>query len=203
MPFERSTASVTDRVALELVERARQGDTRAFGELVDLHRSAVYRAALAALRSPADAEDVAQEAFVTAYRKLDGFRGEASFKTWLLAIAWRKALDRRSSLGRRLRLMVTASEDERGTGPIDRLAHSGPSQEDALLSAELMRNARRLIGTLPAKLRDALLLAGSGDYTYEEAAAMTGAPVGTVKWRVSEARRILKRKLAALGYGRD
>jgi RNA polymerase sigma-70 factor (ECF subfamily) len=203
MPSDRSTASVTDRVALELVERARQGDTRAFGELVDLHRSAVYRAALAALRSPADAEDVAQEAFVTAYRKLDGFRGEASFKTWLLAIAWRKALDRRGSLGRRLRLMVATKDDERGAGPIDRLPDGGPSQEEALLSAELVRNTRRLIGTLPAKLRDALLLVGSGECTYEEAAAMTGAPVGTVKWRVSEARRILKRKLAALGYGHD
>ncbi len=201
MSSARSIASVTESVALELVERARQGDTRAFGELVDLHRSAVYRAALAALRSPADAEDVAQEAFVTAYRKLDGFRGDASFKTWLLAIAWRKALDRRGSLGRRLRLIVAAKDDERAAGSIDRVPHGGPSQEDALLSAELVRNTRRLLGTLPAKLRDALLLAGSGECTYEEAAAMTGAPVGTVKWRVSEARRILKRKLAALGYG--
>lgn len=203
MSSDRSTASVTDRVALELVERARQGDTRAFGELVDLHRSAVYRAALAALRSPADAEDVAQEAFVTAFRKLDGFRGEASFKTWLLAIAWRKALDRRGSLGRRLRLMAVPADDERGGDPLDRATDGGPSQEDALLSAELVRHTRRLIGTLPARLRDALLLAGSGKCTYEEAAAMVGAPVGTVKWRVSEARRILKKKLAALGYGHD
>jgi len=194
---------VTDRVALDLVEQARQGDTRAFGALVDRHRSAVYRAALAALRSPADAEDVAQEAFVTAYRKLDGFRGDASFKTWLLAIAWRKALDRRGRLGRRVRLMVTAKDDEPGGDPIDRVAHAGPSQEDALLSAELVRHTRRLIGTLPAKLRDALLLAGTGECTYDEAAAMIGAPVGTVKWRVSEARRVLKRKLAALGYEHD
>jgi len=190
-------------VALDLVERARQGDTRAFGELVDLHRSGVYRAALAALGSPADAEDVAQETFVTAYRKLDGFRGDASFKTWLLAIAWRKALDRRGSLGRRLRLMVTPNDDRRGGDPIARVADDGPSQEDTLLSAELARTTRRLIGTLPAQLRDALLLAGSGEHTYQEAAVMTGAPVGTVKWRVSEARRMLRQKLAALGYAHE
>src|SRR5713226_10176302 len=60
----------------ELVDRARQGDHAAFGDLVDRHRSAVYRAALAALRSPADAEDAAQEAFVTAFRRLSSFRGE-------------------------------------------------------------------------------------------------------------------------------
>ena len=202
MSEQRSTASVTDAVALELVERARQGDTRAFGELVDRHRPAVYRAALAALRSPADAEDVAQEAFVTAYRKLDGFRGDASFKTWLLAITWRKALDRRGSLGRRLRRLAGGAA-ESDADPMARVADTGPSQEDALLSAELVRQTRRLVATLPAKLRDVLLLAGSGDYTYEEIATMTGAPVGTVKWRVSEARRALRRKLAALGYGHD
>ena len=66
-----------------------------------------------------------------------------------------------------------------------------------------MRHTRRLIGTLPARLRDALLLAGTGDYSYEEIAAVLGAPVGTVKWRVAEARRVLKRKLAALGYTRE
>ncbi len=204
MPDRRSTDRVTDPVALDLVERARQGDGRAFGELVDRHRQAVYRAALAALRSPEDAEEVAQEAFVTAYRRLDGFRGDASFKTWLLAITWRKALDRRASLGRWLRRRPLPQRgDDTPSEPLDRLPAPSPSQEHALLSAELVRHMRRLIGTLPARLRDALLLAGTGEYTYDEMAAMLGAPAGTVKWRVSEARRVLKRKLAALGYTRE
>lgn len=145
---------------------------------------------------------MAQEAFVTAYRRLDGFRGDASFRTWLLAITWRKALDRRSQLGRWLRRTVM-SADEGHDRPLERMAAGAPSQEDALLSAEFVRQVRRLVGALPAKLRDTLLLAGSGDYSYEEIAEMTGAPVGTVKWRVSEARRILRRKLAGVGYGRD
>jgi RNA polymerase sigma-70 factor (ECF subfamily) len=62
---------------------------------------------------------------------------------------------------------------------------------------------KQLIGTLPRKLRDAIMLAGSGDYTYEQIAQMLGIPLGTVKWRVAEARRVLKRKLAAMGYAHD
>src|SRR5262245_47501228 len=92
-----STVCVTDA---DLVARGRQGDCAAFGELIDRHRSAVYRAALAALGSHADAEDAAQDAFLAAYRRLDSFRGEASFKTWLLTITWHQAINRRRSLTR-------------------------------------------------------------------------------------------------------
>jgi RNA polymerase sigma-70 factor (ECF subfamily) len=68
------------------------------------------------------------------------------------------------------------------------------------MTSALQRELKTLIGALPRRLRDALMLACSGDYSYDEAAAMLGIPVGTLKWRVSEARRILKRKLAARGY---
>ena len=71
------------------------------------------------------------------------------------------------------------------------------------MNAELQRHVKRLIATLPSKLRDALLLAGSGEHTYEQIAAMLQIPVGTLKWRVSEARRVLKQKLAAAGYARE
>ena len=83
---------------------------------------------------------------------------------------------------------------------MERVASPGRSQEETFVDEELQRNVTRLIGTLPKKLRDALLLAGTGEHTYEEISHMLGAPLGTVKWRVSEARRVLKRKLAALGY---
>ena len=84
---------------LNLVRRAQAGDTDAFGELVERNRKAVFRAAVAALGSTTDADDVTQEAFVMAYRKLASVRGDAAFRTWLLAITWRKALDRRKSVG--------------------------------------------------------------------------------------------------------
>lgn len=192
--------AVTD---LDLVRLAQAGDAEAFGELVERNRRAVFRAALAAVGSPAEADDVAQEAFVTAYRKLGSFRGEAQFRTWLLSITWRKAIDRRKSLSRWLRMTVSAPRDEDGQDAFDQMERvpSGErSQEEALADDELQRNVKRLIGTLPRKLRDALMLAGSGEYTYEQIGQMLGAPVGTVKWRVSEARRVLKRKLTALGY---
>ena len=90
----------------DLIARARQGDPAAFGELIDRHRTSVYRAALAALGSHADAEDAAQDAFLAAYRRLDSFRGESSFKTWLLTITWHQAINRRRSLTRVWRRMV-------------------------------------------------------------------------------------------------
>ena len=83
---------------------------------------------------------------------------------------------------------------------MERIASPHRSQEETVVDDELQRNVTRLIGTLPRKLRDALLLAGIGEHTYEQISQMLGTPLGTVKWRVSEARRVLKRKLAALGY---
>src|SRR5258706_11837869 len=99
----------------ELVDRVRSGQTAAFGELVERHRGAVYRAALAALRNPADAEDVAQDALVLAFRKIDQFRGDASVRTWMVTIAWRLALSRRRSPLHRLRQMMSADGLERET----------------------------------------------------------------------------------------
>ena len=188
---------------LDLVRLAQAGDIDAFGELVERNRRAVFRAALACVRSPAEADDVAQEAFVTAYRKLATFRGDAQFRTWLLSITWRKAIDRRKSVSRWLRTVVNAPRSESGEDSFDhmeRVASTSRSQEDTYVDEELQRNVTRLIGTLPKKLRDALLLAGSGEHTYEQISHILGAPLGTVKWRVSEARRVLKQKLAALGY---
>jgi RNA polymerase sigma factor (sigma-70 family) len=182
----------------ELVARARQGDTAAFGELVDRHRAAVYRAAHAALGSASDAEDVAQEAFLAAYRKMDTYRGEASFKTWLLTIAWRRAISRRRRLASRWRRF--ASGDAPDSPPRGR---EGRTPEGALIDAEMAQHIQRLVRALPARLRDPLLLCAAGEQTYHEMAAVTGIPEGTLKWRVAEARRRLKQRLTALGYGND
>jgi RNA polymerase sigma-70 factor (ECF subfamily) len=188
----------------DLVARARQGDSAAFGELVDRHRTAVFRAALAATGSHADADDVAQDAFVLAFRRLDSFRGEASFKTWLLSIAWRQALNRRRVVTRMLRrlvMTVAAGADEPALAleATASLAASGPTPEEAVLFGELARAVRREIAALSPRLRDALLLAQSGEYSYDEIGAMLGVPVGTIKWRVSEARRLIRQRLEQRG----
>jgi RNA polymerase sigma-70 factor (ECF subfamily) len=191
----------------DLVARARQGDPAAFGELVDRHRTAVYRAALAALGSPADAEDAAQDAFLAAYRRLDSFRGESSFKTWLLTITWRQAINRRRGAARIWRRLLEPTRDgERigsidGVSPLDQVASIGPSPEQSAADDQLRRAVQRSIRALKPKLRDALLLAQSGAYTYDEIAAMLKAPAGTIKWRVSEARKIIRQQLRERGHG--
>jgi RNA polymerase sigma-70 factor (ECF subfamily) len=191
-----SITRVTDG---DLVARARDGDHAAFGELVDRHRSAVYRAAMAALGSHADAEDVAQDAFVLAWRRLGSFRGTASFKTWLLTIAWHQAINRRRRLVRWWQRAAPLAEDE-GTANLGPTIEGTPERLAA--DGQLRRAIRLAIRLLSPKLRDALLLAQSGDHTYEEIGAMLNAPSGTIKWRVSEGRRIVRQYLDTHGYGR-
>lgn len=186
--------SETPEVAAAL-ERARAGDPEAFGVLVDRFREPVFRAALAATGSSAEAEDAAQDAFLAAYRRLDRFRGDSSFKTWLLSIVWNKALDRRRTMRR---TFVFSLETEQGatTDP----PSLEPPADAALAAASAHRAATTLIAGLPVKLRDPLLLAASGEHSYTEMATMLGVPVGTLKWRISEARRIVREKLQRLGY---
>jgi RNA polymerase sigma factor (sigma-70 family) len=203
---------VTDH---ELVERARHGEAAAFEALVTRHHQAARRAAIAALGSVDDADDAVQEAWISAHARLVDFQGAASFRTWLLAIVWNKALDRRRQVGRWLRRMVSldtpwrAGEGAAMPSPVPATLTSGaaiglseqrPSPERRVLHDELSGQIARLVRSLSAKLRDPLLLIGSGDYSYDEVAAMLGIPVGTVKWRVSEARRQLRAKLERLGY---
>jgi len=193
-----STVCVID---VDLVARARRGDPAAFGELVDRHRSAVYRAALAALGSPADAEDAAQDAFLLAYRRLDSFRGDASFKTWLLTITWHQAINRRRSLTSVWRRMVAPKTEEDAEAAMAGVASGGPSPEQAAEQEQLRRGIREAIRALSPKLRDALLLAQAGDYSYDEIGAMLRVPTGTIKWRVSEARRVIRKRLEERGHG--
>jgi len=184
----------------DLVARARQGDAAAFGALVDLHRNAVYRAARAALHSHEEAEDAAQDAFVIAYQRLGSFRGEASFKTWLLTIAWRQAISRRRALTRWWARIAPANRNDPDPAIGGDVAHPDPSPEAAAAGSELGRAIVHEIRALPPKLRDALLLAQSGELSYEEIAAITKSPVGTIKWRVSEARKKIKARLVERGF---
>ena len=182
----------------DLVARAREGDAAAFGELVLRHQAAVFRAALAATGSAADADDVAQEAFLLAFRRLRSFREASSFRTWLLSITWNQAINRRRASTRWWRRIISfgdlGSAGDAGDNVVE--FASAASTPEQLAGAEELRCAvARAIAALPRKLRDALLLAQSGDYSYGEIAAMLGAPLGTIKWRVSEARRIVASRM--------
>ncbi|HKY22141.1 MAG TPA: RNA polymerase sigma factor [Vicinamibacterales bacterium] len=181
-----STEQVTDG---ELVEQVRGGNSAAFGELVERHQGAVYRAALAALGNTADAEDVAQEALVLAYRRLDQFRGDASVKTWMVSIAWRLSLTRRRRIIWKVRRMMGSDTE------LDGVRAPEPSPEGRMQMVELIASMREHIRGLPPKLRDALLLTAAGDLTQEEIAAALQIPAATFRGRVRDARLRLKQKL--------
>jgi RNA polymerase sigma-70 factor, ECF subfamily len=182
----------------ELVARARQGERAAFSELVERHRAAVYRTARVALGSHAEADDVAQEACLTAYQRLASFRGDASFKTWLLTITWHQAISRRRSLARWRRFVPNGAHAAENN--CERPSRER-SPEQASADRQLRQGIRAEILSLSPRLCDALLLAQAGEYTYEEIGAMLQAPVGTIKWRISEARRVIKQRLRARGHG--
>ncbi len=188
-------AQETTRLAVH----ARAGDSDAFGALLALHGRAARRVALAALASPAEADDAVQEAFVVAWRKIAGLEDPGAFKAWLLQITWRKALDRRRSLTSIWRRLRSDGPEEHAL--LDRAAAPEPGPEGRLLARERDRAIARCIRSLPGRLRDPFLLAAGGAHRYEEIGLLLGLPVGTVKWRVSEARRVIREKLTRLGFG--
>jgi RNA polymerase sigma-70 factor (ECF subfamily) len=193
-------ASGADTETTRLVSSARTGDREAFGALVQLHHRAARRVAVAALGNLADADEAVQEACFTAWERIDRLEDPAAFRAWLLRITWRKALDRRRSLRGWLQRIRrdSAFEDE------DRIADipsPTATPDQSLLARERDQVVAQLIRSLPSRLRDPFLLAASGDQRYEDIATLLGIPLGTVKWRIAEARRVLREKLARLGFG--
>jgi RNA polymerase sigma-70 factor (ECF subfamily) len=189
-----------DAETTQLALRAKAGDREAFGALVDLHHRAARRVAHAALGNPSDADEAVQDACLTAWRRIERLDDPAAFRAWLLRITWRKALDRRRSLGlwlRRLRQPADADADP----IVDSVADGAVPPDEALLARERDRVVARLIRSLPPRLRDPFLLAASGEHRYEDIALLLGLPLGTVKWRMAEARRVLREKLERLGFG--
>ncbi|MEX2270925.1 MAG: RNA polymerase sigma factor [Vicinamibacterales bacterium] len=201
---EAVSEAAPDLETARLAQLARQGDREAFARLVDLHQQSAWRVAMAALGRHDEAEDAAQDGFISAWNNLGNLRDDERFRPWLLSIVWRKALDRRRGIKAWLRVVALRRGDpDAMMWTIEDSPDLAPSPETATISRSAAMAARKIIASLPSKLRDPLLLAASGDYRYEEIAAMLGTPLGTVKWRVSEARRIVKSKLDRLEGGRS
>jgi RNA polymerase sigma-70 factor (ECF subfamily) len=187
-----------DAESTRLALRARAGDRDAFGALVDLHHRAARRVAAAALGNLAEADEAVQEACLTAWQRIGRLDDPGAFRPWLLQITWRKALDRRRSLAGWLRRLRQDSSGSRAIAAEVPSLADGPDRE--MLARERDRALARLIRSLPTRLRDPLLLAASGEHRHEDIAALLGVPVGTVKWRIAESRRVLREKLARLGF---
>lgn len=155
-----------------LVGRARAGDAAAFRVLVGRHKDRAYALALRLTGVPADAEEVAQDAFVRAWRALPGFRGEAAFGTWLHRIVSRLALDRRERLVARARRETPAAE----------------TPEIAVDAEVEAPKLERLLDRLPERARAAVVLYYYEDRSVLEVAGVLGVPEGTVKTLLSRAR---------------
>jgi len=143
-----------------------------------------FRVALGVLHNREDAEDVAQEAFLRAYRNFHRLRDRERFRAWLARIAWRLALDRIRARGRRERRELAAAD-----------ALPAPTIEDLAASRELQMHLVRAVEKLPEKLRQALILAAVEGHDLQEVGRLLGLPEGTVKSRLHLARRKLAEKL--------
>jgi RNA polymerase sigma-70 factor (ECF subfamily) len=165
----------------ELVERARTGDTAAFRSLVDDHKDRAYGLALRMLRSPSDAEEVAQDSFVRAWRALPGFRADAKFSTWLHRIVVRRALDRLEVLKRR-------SGRETGLDAVEAMIEGGERPERAALALRM----DRLLGGLSEAQRTVVTLFYYEGCSVDEVSQALRMPDGTVKTHLSRARAALR-----------
>ncbi len=172
------------------------GESHLFHELIRPYERSVYMMALSLLKNPADAEDVAQEAFLKAYRNLSHFRGEAKFGTWVISIALNEA---RSRL-RRAKTLPTESLDE----PADGGGEVSPAllrdwreiPSEALDRKEMRQVIQDAIGALPPIYREIFLLRDVEELSITEAAAALQITAASVKVRLHRARMMLQKNLA-------
>ena len=171
---------------LELVRRFQAGEEGAFDQLVEAHRREIYRLAYRLLGNHADADDLAQEAFLRVYRSLGRFRGEASFRTWTTRIVLNLVTDRRRELASH---RPTSLED---LTPAEHPSEAG--KQDGFIQAEILRRA---VGSLPKRQRETLILRVFQEMKFHEIAAVMGCTVGTAKANFFHALRGLKHRVGS------
>ena len=188
---------VPEQSDLELVRRAQRNERGAFDLLVLKYQHKVVKLVARLLRDPTEAEDVAQEAFVKAYRALGSFRGDSAFYTWLYRIAVNTARNAIASRQRRpLDYEAELSEGEQ-LNLASRL-RDNDTPEATALSEEIRVTVNEAIGLLPEDLRTAIVLREIEGLSYEENAVAMDCPVGTVRSRIFRAREAIDRALKPL-----
>ena len=178
----------------ELVRAAAGGDTEAFERLVETYENKIYTLALRMSGSPDDAGDIAQEAFLAAWRGLPAFRGEAGFATWLYRLASNATIDylRRQ---RKQRGELSLDDEELGLDAVD----AGPGPQDAAEGEEVRSAVAAGLGALSEGHRQVLVLRELQGLSYEEIAAVLAVDLGTVKSGISRARSALRKILLENG----
>ncbi len=184
-----------------LVERVQQGDKQAFDILVLKYQNKIIQLAYRYVKDHDEAMDVAQEAFIKAYRALDRFRGDSAFYTWIYRIAINTAKNHLVASGRRPpRTDLDAQEAEQYEGAAGLKEYATPEQ--VLLRDELKQTIASAIRELPDDLRTAITLRELEGLSYEEIAQTMECPIGTVRSRIFRARDAIEKKMNSL-QGRE
>ncbi len=182
-----------------LLEQCRSGDSSAFEALVLRYKDRVYNVAYRFLGNHEDAQDVAQEVFVRAYRGLEGFKGDSKVYTWLYSIASNLARNKLRDSKRKGRNMGISLEELelRAPGTAQALATARETPEDAARRRETEEALQACLEELPEHYRIVFVLRTFEQLSYEEIADSVGCPKGTVKSRLNHARKFLHEKLKA------
>lgn len=181
----------------QLVERVQRGDKNAFNLLVKKYQHKVVNLVARYVNNPGDVPDVAQEAFIKAYRALPTFRGESAFYTWLYRIAVNTAKNYLTSQGRRPPSSDVEADDAEYYGGGEALQEVA-TPENLALTDEIKRTVFAAIEALPEDLRTAITLRELEGLSYEEIAEIMDCPVGTVRSRIFRAREAIDKKLQPL-----
>ncbi|MFO7275648.1 MAG: RNA polymerase sigma factor RpoE [Pseudomonadota bacterium] len=190
-----------DASDLSLVRRVQRGDKAAFDALVLKYQHKVIKLVMRYVRNPAEAEDIAQEAFIKAYRALPQFRGDSAFYTWLYRIAINTA---KNAVVSRERSPVEYDLDlQNPDESYDMQARLKDSEtpEGLVLTDEIRATVNSAIEALPEDLRTAIVLRELDGLSYEEIATAMDCPVGTVRSRIFRAREAIDRRLREVFEG--
>jgi len=182
----------------QLVERAQRGDKHAFGLLVSKYQRKLSRLLSRFVKDQAEVEDVAQEAFVKAYRALPSFRGDSAFYTWLYRIGINTAKNYLVAMGRRAPTVTDFdSEEAEEFGGGDQLRDIN-TPESMLMTKQIANTVNEAMSELPEELRAAIQLREIEGLSYEEIAAAMDCPIGTVRSRIFRAREAIAERLRPL-----
>jgi RNA polymerase sigma-70 factor (ECF subfamily) len=182
----------------ELVARVQQGDKKAFDLLVLKYQRKIMRLLSRMIRDSSEVEDVAQEAFIKAYRALPQFRGDSAFYTWLYRIAINTARNWLASSGRRpSNPNALENEDGETFNETDNLSDIS-TPESMAASREIAETVNAAIEGLPEELRTAIVLREIEGMSYEDIAQSMGCPIGTVRSRIFRAREAVAARLRPL-----
>ena len=186
---------------LVLVKRVQRGDKSAFDLLVRKYQHKVVKLVLRYVRNPAEAEDIAQEAFTKAYRALPQFRGDSAFYTWMYRIAINTAKNSLASRDRspiRYDLDLTDPEESHS---VQTKLQDPDTPEGMALTEEIRLIVNSAIDALPEELKTAIVLRELDGLSYEEIAAAMECPVGTVRSRIFRAREAIDKRLREVFEG--